>query len=123
LADASRESATRRETRSKYALIHNGDCVEKTVTTTTTTATVPDRPEARARQRVSGTITSVTGHMVTVQQSAQSLVINDSPALQHQASGRVAVGRQITAHGYWEAGTFYATRIERLGISANSARS
>jgi hypothetical protein len=95
----------------------NGNCVEETTVTTTTTtnappaAMAPARP-ARLSQRLRGTITAVNGHMVTLQQSTQTLVINDSPALGREDSGRVAVGRQITAHGYWEDGTFYATRFE-----------
>jgi hypothetical protein len=94
----------------------NGNCVEETVTTTTTTSAEPamapaDHP-GRMLQRLRGTITGVNGHMVTLQQSTQTLVINDSPALGREDSGRVAVGRQITAHGYWEDGTFFATRFE-----------
>lgn len=63
------------------------------------------------RAYVTGTITAVSGHLVTVQQSGGTLVINDQPALNRQTSGRVAVGRQITALGFWRAGTFYATAI------------
>jgi hypothetical protein len=63
------------------------------------------------RSRVSGTITAVKGHLVTVQQTAQSLVISDQPALERKTSGRVAVGRQVTAFGFWRGGVFYATRI------------
>lgn len=62
-------------------------------------------------QRVAGTIVAVKGHLVTVQLASRQLVINDTPALNNQLSGRVAVGRQIVAHGYWRAGTFYATLI------------
>jgi len=103
----------------------NGNCVEETTTTTTTTTSrpadavpaaapvlvVPERP-GRGMQRLRGTITAVNGHLVTLQQSTQTLVVNDSPALGREDSGRVAVGRQITAHGYWEDGTFFATRFE-----------
>jgi hypothetical protein len=39
-------------------------------------------------------------------------VINDQPALNRQSSGRVAVGRQIVAYGYWRDGNFYATAME-----------
>jgi hypothetical protein len=95
--------------------VPNGSCVEETVTTTTTTTAVPvavPAPDARMRGRVSGTITIVKGHLVTLQQATQSIVINDQPALGSQATGRVAVGRSVVAHGYWENGTFYATRIE-----------
>lgn len=60
---------------------------------------------------VAGTITSVKGHLVTLQQTNGSVVIDDSAALSNESSGRVAVGRQIVAHGYWRAGNFYATAI------------
>jgi hypothetical protein len=98
----------------------NGNCIEETTVTTTTTtnaAPPPMAPVARERsgrvlQRLRGTITAVNGHMVTLQQSTQTLVVNDTPALSREDSGRVAVGRQVTAHGYWEDGTFYATRFE-----------
>jgi hypothetical protein len=60
---------------------------------------------------VAGTITIVKGHLVTLQQTTGSIVIDDSAALNNQTTGRVAVGRQIVAHGYWRAGNFYATEI------------
>lgn len=60
---------------------------------------------------VAGTITFVKGHLVTLQQTNGSVVIDDSAALSNESSGRVAVGRQIVAHGYWRAGNFYATAI------------
>jgi hypothetical protein len=60
---------------------------------------------------VAGTITFVKGHLVTLQQTTGSIVIDDSAALSNESSGRVAVGRQIVAHGYWRAGNFYATAI------------
>jgi hypothetical protein len=60
---------------------------------------------------VAGTIVSVKGHLVTLQQTNKQVVIDDSAALNDQTTGRVAVGRQIVAHGYWEAGNFYATAI------------
>ena len=62
-------------------------------------------------ESVSGTITVVQGHLVTLQQTARSLVINDQPALDHKQTGKVAVGRQVVAYGYWMHGTFYATAI------------
>jgi hypothetical protein len=68
-------------------------------------------PTLHRHERVVGTITFVKGHLVTVQQTDRTLVINDAPALNNQLTGRVAVGRQITAHGYWDSGTFYATLI------------
>jgi len=60
---------------------------------------------------VSGTITSVKGHLVTIQQSTRTLVINDQPALDSKQTGKVAVGRQIVAYGYWNDKNFYATAI------------
>lgn len=64
------------------------------------------------RARIAGTITIVRGHLVTVQLSDRTLVINDQPALNRETSGRVAVGRQIVAYGYWRDGNFYATAME-----------
>jgi hypothetical protein len=64
------------------------------------------------RARVAGTITIVRGHLVTVQLADREVVINDQPALNRQTSGRVAVGRQIIAYGYWRDGNFYATAME-----------
>jgi hypothetical protein len=60
---------------------------------------------------VAGTITIVKGHLVTLQQAGGPITIDDSAALNNQTSGRVAVGRQIIAHGYWRGGNFYATAI------------
>jgi hypothetical protein len=53
----------------------------------------------------------VKGHLVTVQQSTQSVVINDKPALDAKQSGKVAVGRIIVAYGFWQGENFYATAI------------
>lgn len=61
------------------------------------------------RSHVSGTITGVKGHLVTLQQSTKSIVINDQPALDQHTTGKVAVGRQVVAVGFWRSGTFYAT--------------
>lgn len=64
------------------------------------------------RARLTGTITKVDGHLVTVQQSTRTVVINDQPALNNKMSGKVAVGRQIVAYGYWVGPNYYATIIE-----------
>jgi hypothetical protein len=74
------------------------------------------------RSHVAGTITSVKGHLVTLQQTTQSLVINDEPALQRQASGKVAVGRQVSAIGYWRNGTFYATGLHSVAPGGPGAQ-
>ena len=60
---------------------------------------------------LAGTITKVQGHLVTIQQTNRTLVINDQPALDRKQTGKVGVGRQIVAYGYWRDGTFYATAI------------
>ena len=93
--------------------VPNGNCVEETTTTTTTVST-GQQPAVPSRQmsRVRGTITSVKGHLVTLQQSTQNLVVDDSRALRRQDTGRVAVGRSVVAHGYWDDGTFFATSFE-----------
>lgn len=58
---------------------------------------------------VRGTISSVRGHLVTVHSANNSITINDQPALSRKLTGKVAVGREIVATGYWRGGTFYAT--------------
>jgi hypothetical protein len=67
--------------------------------------------------RVEGTITFVKGHLVTVQQSTGTVVIDDSPALSNQFTGKVAVGRRIVAHGYWDGNNFYATIITTAPVN------
>lgn len=74
----------------------------------------PDEHGMMRRAFVRGTITAVKGHLVTLQQSKGTIVINDTPALNSQMSGKVAVGRQVTAIGYWKDGTFYATELQGL---------
>jgi hypothetical protein len=70
---------------------------------------------------VRGTIVSVNGDVLTIAQSANNgqygeyggpaIRIDDQPALDTQQTGRVAVGRFVTAYGYWQNGTFFATRL------------
>ncbi len=98
----------------------NGNCVTETTTTTTSTqpaamamqgAAVVAVPN-RVNERVSGKITEVNGHMVTLRHGDNVLIVNDSRALSREDTGKVATGRDIVAHGYWEDGTFYANRFE-----------
>lgn len=72
----------------------------------------PDYKVGPHRARLTGTITKVDGHLVTVQQSTRTVVMNDQPALNNKMSGKVATGRQIVAYGYWVGPNFYATIIE-----------
>ena len=71
----------------------------------------PDDNEHLRHDTVSGTITIVKGHLVTVQRSKDTVVIDDQPALDAKQSGKVAVGRTIVAYGYWLDSNFYATGI------------
>ena len=62
---------------------------------------------------VRGTITAVSGNQVTlVAGFGQSITINDQPALDNQTSGRVVIGRFVTAYGYWQNNVFYATSMQ-----------
>ena len=113
--------------------VPNGNCVDEAApqtttgtTTNTTTVVVPPAQttttnvqgtertgsDGRAWQTLHGTIIGVNGHLVTVQQANRTLVVNDSPALSRDATGRVAVGRQVVMHGYWEGGTYYVTTMQ-----------
>src|SRR5580704_10631028 len=74
--------------------------------------------DVKRHARVEGTITIVKGHLVTVQQSTGTVVIDDTPALNNQFTGKVAVGRRIVAHGYWDGDNFYATIITTLAPSS-----
>ncbi len=69
---------------------------------------------AKQHMRLSGVITIVKGSMVTIQQSDHTITINDKPALRNEMTGRVAVGRTVTVHGYWQDGTFFATSIDSI---------
>lgn len=106
----------------------NGNCTAETATTsnltsahtvnsTSQSSTAMNRTRAvattaRVPERVAGTISAVDGHLVTVRRAKQQLVIDDQPALDTQTTGRVEVGRVITAHGYWQNGTYFANRLD-----------
>ncbi len=60
-----------------------------------------------------GTITSVNGNQITLMAGFGNVVtINDQPALNNQQTGRVVVGRYVTAYGYYQNGIFYATSLQ-----------
>jgi|GEM_PF-5777424 len=64
-------------------------------------------------QTLRGTITQVNGNQVTLMAGFGNFVtINDQPALDNQQSGRVVVGRYVTAYGYYQNGIFYATSMQ-----------
>ena len=70
----------------------------------------PDTDKMR-HEHLAGTITFVTGHLVTLQLTDRKLVVNDQPALDTKRTGKVAVGREVVAHGYWLDGTFFVTSL------------
>lgn len=72
----------------------------------------PDYAVGPHRMRIEGTITAVKGHLVTVQQATRTIVVDDTPALNRQMTGKVAVGRRIIAYGYVRGDNYYATIIE-----------
>jgi hypothetical protein len=102
----------------------SGNCVSETTTTTTTmqpatapmagpaVAAAPAAPAARVNERITGKITIVNKNMITLQHGNSTLIVDDSRALDRGATGHVATGREIVAHGYWEDGTFYASRFD-----------
>ena len=68
----------------------------------------------RGNATLSGEIVAVNGNQVQIQQQNRGsrITINDQPALDRQTSGRVSVGRYVTAYGYWQNGVFYATQMD-----------
>jgi hypothetical protein len=83
---------------------------------------------------VRGTIVAVNGNQVIIQGNngynnggynnggynnggyggygyGSTITINDQAALNNQTTGRVQVGRYVTAYGYWQNGVFYATQL------------
>jgi hypothetical protein len=64
-----------------------------------------------ANARIFGTIVWVDGNHVVLQTGSRRVDVDDQPALDNQSSGRVSVGRSLTAYGYWQGNVFYATRM------------
>lgn len=98
----------------------NGNCVTETTTTTTTTQAAPPTStqvvavpvSGRVAEHITGKITAVNGHMITMEQGDHTLIVDDSRALSREDTGKVATGRAVVAHGYWEDGVFYANRFD-----------
>jgi hypothetical protein len=69
--------------------------------------------QGQGNTSIRGTITSVNGNQVTVMEGfGQTVTINDQPALDNQNTGRVVIGRYVTAYGYYQNGIFYATSMQ-----------
>ncbi len=77
---------------------------------------LPSGAQTAPPRVISGTITAVNGHLVTIQRSNGTIVVNDQPALDNQSTGNVAVGRQIVALGDWRNGTFYANSFADANV-------
>lgn len=60
---------------------------------------------------VRGAIVGVVGNQVTLRTGYRTITIDDQPALNNRTSGRVEIGRYVTAYGYWRSGEFFATRL------------
>lgn len=69
-------------------------------------------PYPGANASVHGIVTSISGNRVTVMQGLFSTItIDDQQALNNGTAQNLYVGRNVTAYGYWNGGTFYATSI------------
>jgi V8-like Glu-specific endopeptidase len=61
---------------------------------------------------VQGIVTSISGSRVTIMQGLFSTItIDDQQALNNGTAQNLYVGRSVTAYGYWNGGTFFATSI------------
>jgi len=68
-------------------------------------------PNVRAHA-ISGTIMAIDGNRVTLGVGdGVQITINDQLALNRRLTGHVTVGRAVTASGYWQDGTFFATAL------------
>ncbi|HEV3153470.1 MAG TPA: DUF5666 domain-containing protein [Candidatus Baltobacteraceae bacterium] len=79
-----------------------------------------DTDASRLHGAVRGTITAISGHLVTVKSGDDTFVINDQPALDRRLTGSVTMGRDVIASGYWQGGTFYATTVSDASAAASS---
>jgi hypothetical protein len=107
---AGAQATTTTQTTTTQTTYNDTTCGTWNVDTWVPSGTCSD-PTVRKHEKIAGTITSVKGHLVTVQQTDRTMVIDDTPALSNQLTGKVGVGRRIVAHGYWDNGTFYATLL------------
>lgn len=69
-------------------------------------------PYPGATANVHGIVTSISGNRVTIMQGLfATITIDDQQALNNGTAQNLYVGRSITAYGYWNGGTFFATSI------------
>lgn len=69
-------------------------------------------PYPGATASVHGIVTSISGNRVTIMQGLfATITVDDQQALNNGTAQNLYVGRNITAYGYWNGGTFFATSI------------
>ncbi len=69
-------------------------------------------PYPGSNASIHGIVTSINGNRVTIMQGLFSTVsIDDQQALNNGTAQNLYVGRSVTAYGYWNGGTFFATSI------------
>lgn len=64
-----------------------------------------------SNQQVRGTVLSVNGNMVTLLQGLSTVRVNDQAALNNGRVSNLYPTRTVTAYGYWQGSTFFATSI------------
>ena len=67
---------------------------------------------SNSNANIRGIITSVNGSTVTLLQGLTQVTINDQAAINNNQANNLYVTRTVTAYGYWNGGTFYATSIQ-----------
>lgn len=67
---------------------------------------------SNSNANIRGIITSVNGSSVTLLQGLTQVTINDQAAINNNQANNLYVTRTVTAYGYWNGGTFYATSIQ-----------
>lgn len=69
-------------------------------------------PHPGSTASVRGIISSISASRVTlVLSSVSTITIDDQQALDKGTAENLYVGSSVTAYGYWNGGTFYATSI------------
>jgi Domain of unknown function (DUF5666) len=69
-------------------------------------------PQPGSVTSIRGVVTAIGNNRVTIMQGLfSSITINDEQALNNGTAQNLFVGRSVTAYGYWNGGTFYATSI------------
>lgn len=69
-------------------------------------------PQPGSVTSVRGVVTAVSNNHVTIMQGLFSAItVDDQQALNNGTAQNLFVGRSVTAYGYWNGGTFYATSI------------